>query len=126
MANALLGAVTTAALASELASQDAILELAGLQGTPAPLLLTPSRLWTLPRRWTLDSNSPLGRRHRGSPGALLGKADASALPLCSPQWTVGHAVGGRHQNSKCPAKAFVAAQLLAGTPASRRGAPGQD
>ena len=47
VANALLGAVTAAALASELTSRDASI-------SPAPSLLTPcSRPWTLPRRWTL-------------------------------------------------------------------------
>ena len=52
VANALLGAVTAAALASKLASRDA--GCRPPRQTPAPSLLTPcSWPWTLPRRWTL-------------------------------------------------------------------------
>ena len=85
MANALLGAVSAAALASELASRDA--SIAGLQASKADA----SALTAYALLSAVD----------GLPALHGGRA--------------GHSTGGGHQDSKCPAgsrhQAFVAAQL---------------
>ena len=64
-----------------------------------------------------DSDSPLGRCHHGSRGRRpprQGGRKRAGLPALH-GGRVGHAAGGRHQDSKCPAgsrhQAFVAAQL---------------
>ena len=106
VANALLGAVTAAALASELASRDA--SISGLQASKADA----SALAAYALQSTVDTSSEVDSKIATAlldavttaalDAALLSKADASALAsLLSTR--VGHTAGGRHQNSKCPA-----------------------
>ena len=78
VANALLGAVSAAALASELASRDA--SIAGLQASKADGQLTPcSRPSTLPQRWTIAAALLNAVTTAALDAALAGKADTSAL-----------------------------------------------
>ena len=96
VANALLGAVTAAALASELASQDA--SISGLQASKADA----SALAAYALQSAVDTSS-VGRCHRGSPGRRpprQGGRKRAGLPALH-GGRVGHAAGGRHQDSKC-------------------------
>ena len=80
VANALLGAVTAAALAS------VHLWCRPPRQTPAPSLLTPcSRPWTLPRRWTLKIAAAL-LNHGWTPPSPARRTQAR-WPPCSPRWT---------------------------------------
>ena len=105
VANALLGAVTAAALASELASRDA--SISGLQASKADAsALTAYALQSAVDTFSVvDSKvAALGRCHRGSPGRCpprQGGRKRAGLPVHGGR--LGHATGGRHQNSKCPA-----------------------
>ena len=105
VANALLGAVTAAALASELASRDA--SISGLQASKADA----SALTAYALQSAVDTSSEVDSKIAAAllnavtmaalDAALLGKADASAgLPALHDGRT---STGGRHQNSKCPA-----------------------
>ena len=103
VANALLGAVTAAALASELASRDA--SISGLQASKADA----SALTAYALQSAVDTSSevdskigPLGRRHHGSPGRRpprQGGRKRAGLPALH-GGRLGHAAGGRHQDSK--------------------------
>ena len=75
MANALLGAVTAAALASELASRDA--SISALQASKADA----SALTAYVLQSAVDSSSEVDSKIAAAllDAALLGKADASAL-----------------------------------------------
>ena len=69
-----------------------------------------------------DSSGPPKRGHHGGPGRRppwQGGRQRAGLPALHGGRT-GHATGGRHQNSQCPAPQR---SLLAGTPASRRSKP---
>ena len=85
MANALLGAVTAAALASELASRDA--SISGLQASLTAYALqsavdTSSVVDSEIATALLDAVTAAALD-----AALLGKADAARWPPCSPRWT---------------------------------------
>ena len=130
VANALLGAVTAAALASELASQDA--SISGLQASKADA----SALTAYALQSAVDTSSEVDSKIATAlldavtaaalDAALLGKADASALAsllstvdgLDTPlevDTKIANALLG------LATEAFVAAQLASrGTPASRR------
>ena len=121
VANALLGAVTAAALASELASRDA--SIAGLQASKADA----SALTAYALLSAVDTSSEVDSKIAS---ALLGAVTTAALNAARRQGghqraglpalhggRVGHSTGGGHQDSKCSAgprgttEAFVAAQL---------------
>ena len=97
VANALLGAVTAAALTSELAS------ISGLQASKADA----SALTAYALQSTVDTSSVVDSKIAA---ALLagrrpprqGGRQRAGLPALH-GGRVGHAAGGRHQNSKCPA-----------------------
>ena len=102
-----MGAVTAAALASELASRDA--SISGLQASKADA----SALTAYALQSAVDTSSEVDSKIATAlldavtaaalDAALLGKADASALASLLSTVDVGHAAGGRHQDSKCPA-----------------------
>ena len=108
VANALLGAVTAAALASELASRDAT--ISGLQaskgGRQRPDRVRPAlgRGHFL-RGGLKDLDRSPGRRHHGSPGRRPprqgGRQRAGRPALHGGR--VGHAAGRRYEDSKCAA-----------------------
>ena len=129
VANALLRAVTAAALASELASRDAT--ISGLQASKADA----SALTAYALQSAVDTSSEVDSKISTAllgavttaalDAALAGKADASALAallstvdgLDTPlevDTKIANALLG------LATEAFVAAQLAAGTPASRR------
>ena len=91
VANALLGAVSAAALASELASRDA--SIAGLQASKADA----SALTAYALLSAVDTSSEVDSKIAAAllnavttaalDAALAGKADTSALAPCSPRWT---------------------------------------
>ena len=101
VANALLGAVTAAALASELASRDA--SISGLQASKADA----SALTAYALQSTVDTSSVVDSKiaAAGGPGRRppqQGGRQRAGLPALH-DGRVGHAAGSRHQNSKCPA-----------------------
>ena len=107
VANALLGAVAAAVLASELASRDA--SISGLQASKADA----SALTAYALQSAVDTSSvvdskiaaALGRCHHGSPGRRpprQGGRKRAGLPALH-GGRAGHATGGGHQDSKCPA-----------------------
>ena len=115
VANALLGAVTTAALASELASRDA--SISGLQASKADA----SALTAYALQSAVDTSSEVGSKIAA---ALLDAVTTAALnaallskahwPPCSPRWT------GWTRRWTSPPRPSSQRSLLAGTPASRR------
>ena len=104
VANALLGAVTAAALASELASRDA--SISGLQASKADA----SALTAYALQSAVDTSSEVDSKIaaallNGGPGRRpprQGGRQRAGLPALHGGRT-GHATGGRHPNSKCAA-----------------------
>ena len=96
VANALLGVVSAAALASKLASRDA--SISGLQASKADA----SALTAYALLSAVDTS--LAGSHHGSPGRRPprqgGRQRAGRPALHGGR--AGHATGGGHQDSKCP------------------------
>ena len=106
VANALLGAVTAAVLASELASRDA--SISGLQASKADA----SALTAYTLQSAVDTSSVVDSKRAAalldavSPGRRpprQGGRKRAGLPALH-GGRAGHATGGGHQDSKCPAE----------------------
>ena len=103
VANAFLGVVSAAAVASELASRDASIS----RGCRPPALTAYALLSAVNTSSGVDSKIAAALLDAVTTAALdaalVGKADASALADLLHGGRAGHAAGGGHQDSKCPA-----------------------